>query len=119
MPKTKTPRRKRNDGVYEVPVAAKRMGPFEQAEASAAEKMGMSPEQYRQYAQDAAIGFASPIYKAGINLRKLTKTQAIRDRVATGASYIPTGVAAENEGYARGGKIDGVAKRGKTKGRMR
>ena len=118
MPKTETPRRKRNADVYEVPVTAPRMNAMQKARSRAAESMGMSPEQYEEYAKDAAIGFASPIYKAGIKLNKFTKFEKARDRAATGASYVPTAVADEKE-YARGGRIDGIAKRGKTKGRMR
>jgi len=124
MPKTETPRRKRNADVYEVPVTAPRMNALEKARADSAAKLNMAPEQYDEKIKDTAIGFAGPMALSKFDLRKMSKLKRLGEtflsRASSGADNVAKAAVNETENkYARGGRIDGIAQRGKTKGRMR
>jgi hypothetical protein len=111
----------------EVEVTAPRMGRLERAEYDYAARQGLTLEQYRKKQEDMvdmAMGFSGPMAISKIDLRKMSKLKRLGQDFATRASSGADNVAVaatkdEEKKYARGGRIDGIAKRGKTKGRMR
>ena len=112
----------------EVVVSAPRMGRLERAEYDDAARQGLTLEQYRKKQEDMvdmAVGFSGPMALSKIDLRKLSKLKRLGQDFATRASSGADNVAVaatdkdKEKKYARGGRIDGVAQRGKTKGRMR
>lgn len=121
--------KKKNDDVYEVPVTVPRMGFVEKQNYDAAKRQGLTPKQYRKKQDDMldlAMGFSGPMaLSKGVDLRKMSKLkrwgQDLLSRASSGTDNV-AGAATNNDDdkkYARGGRIDGIAKRGKTKGRMR
>jgi hypothetical protein len=123
MPSTKTPRQKRSD-IQEVAVTAPRMSSFEKGLYDRAQ---MTPQQKRDEALDMAVGFSTPIHIPKIDIRKLSSAKRAMSDFLTKASSGVDNVAKaatddEDNKYAKGGMVksrDGIAKRGKTKGRMR
>lgn len=112
----------------EVVVTAPRMGRIERFEYDDAARQGLTPEQYKKKKEDMvdmAMGFSGPMALSKIDIRKMTKLkrwgQDLASRASSGADNVAVASVDKDEEkkYARGGRIDGIAKRGKTKGRMR
>ena len=113
----------------EVVVTAPRMGKFEEGMYDYHEKESRkTPEQKRKEMLDLAVGFSGPMALSKIDLRKMSKLKKLGQDFATRASSGADNVAVaatekdEEKKYARGGLVksrDGIAKRGKTKGKMR
>lgn len=114
----------------EVVVTAPRMGRLERAQYDDAARQGLTPEQYKKKQEDMldmAMGFSGPMALSKIDLRKMSKLKRLGQDFATRVSGSADNVAVaatnkdEEKKYAKGGLVrsrDGIAKRGKTKGRM-
>lgn len=115
----------------EVVVSAPRMGKFEEIMYDDNEREARkTPEQRQEELMDMAMGFSGPMRLAGkIDLRKLSKAKKwgqdlISRAVGSGGDSVARAATKDEEKkYAKGGMVksrgDGVAQRGKTKGRMR
>jgi hypothetical protein len=112
--------KEKSDGVFEVTATAPRMGAMEKY---LYDRKQMTPKQKKEEALDTAVGFSGSIHMPKIDLRKMSnvKRTAIDflTKASSGADNVAKAATGEDKKYARGGRIDGVAQRGKTKGRMR